>query len=366
MGAVSQLGKLLPPPEGKKMLEAANLDNVAPLARESKESTVLSGGSLRASEAPALKPPCMKCIFSVDVEDWFHILDLPKAPEIGDWDTLPSRVEQNFMRLLDLFDTHQTRVTCFFLGWIGRRFPHLVREAARGGHEIASHGYAHRLVYQMSPEDFYRDALDSRKTLEDIAGVPVWGYRSAGFSVTHGTDWFFDKLIEAGYIYDSSIFPASRGHGGMEGGPRTPYWIQRASGRLFEFPVSVVDILGKPLCFFGGGYLRLSPYSVIRTMTKRVLRDSRPVIFYVHPREIDINHPRLPMNRRRRFKSYVNLRSTLPKMTRLLKEFPLTSFEQFIREDIRAGPTRDEVVEGLLRIAPLLDSLPTTASSRAI
>lgn len=303
----------------------------------------------------------MKCIFSVDVEDWFHILDLPKAPDISEWGSLPSRVEQNFMRLLDLFDEHQTQVTCFFLGWIGERFPHLVREAARRGHEIASHGYAHRLVYQMSPQDFYRDALESRKTLEDIAGVPVWGYRSAGFSVTQDTDWFFDKLVDAGYIYDSSVFPASRGHGGMNNGCRSPYWIERHGGRLFEFPISVIGILGKPFCFFGGGYLRLSPYSVIRTMAKRVLKDSRPVVFYVHPREIDIHHPRLPMNRKRRFKSYVNLRSTLPKLTRLLNEFPLTSFEQFIRQDTQGGATREEIVEGLLRIVPLPGSLPTIA-----
>lgn len=361
MDVVLQPGKLQLPRVGTKMLETEKLSPGNFRALQPKEPSAPSGEGVRSAETRDRRSLCTKCVFSVDVEDWFHILDLPSAPDISEWDALPSRVEQNFMRLLDLFERHETRVTCFFLGWIGKRFPHLVREAARRGHEIASHGYAHRLVYRMSPQDFYLDALNSRKILEDIAGAPLWGYRSAGFSVTRDTDWFFDRLIEAGYIYDSSVFPATRGHGGMEGGPRGPYWIQRTSGRLFEFPVSVVDVLGKPLCFFGGGYLRLAPYSVIRMMAKRVLNDSHPVIFYVHPREIDIHHPHLSMNGRRRFKSYVNLRSTLPKLTRLLHEFSLTSFEQFIRQDMQGGPSQEQIVEGLLRIAPLPDSLPTTA-----
>lgn len=306
----------------------------------------------------------MKCVFSVDVEDWFHILDLETTPDVKEWETLPSRVEQNFLRLLDLFEEHQARVTCFFLGWIGKRFPHLVKEAVKRGHEIASHGYAHQLVYQMTPEAFYQDAMQSREILEDISGRRLWGYRAAGFSVTRGTEWFFDKLIEAGYVYDSSVFPASRGHGGIKGAHLGPYWVQRLSGKIVEFPVSVVDVLGTPVCFFGGGYLRFFPYPIIRRMARRVLRDSRPVIFYVHPREIDADHPRLPMNWKRQFKSYVNLKSTLPKIRRLLDEFPLTSFEQMIREGMQGIATREAFVEGLLKIAPASDVAPAMTSSR--
>lgn len=306
----------------------------------------------------------MKCVFSVDVEDWFHILDLETTPDVKEWETLPSRVEQNFLRLLDLFEEHQARVTCFFLGWIGKRFPHLVKEAVKRGHEIASHGYAHQLVYQMTPETFYQDAMQSRKILEDISGRPLWGYRAAGFSVTRDTEWFFDKLIEAGYVYDSSVFPAPRGHGGIKGALLGPYCVQRLSGRIVEFPVSVIDVLGTPMCFFGGGYLRLFPYPIIRRMAKKVLGDSRPVIFYVHPREIDPDHRRLPMNWKRRFKSYVNLKSTLPKIRRLLDEFPLTSFEQMIREGMQGTATREAFVEGLLKITPVSDVAPVMASSQ--
>ena len=308
--------------------------------RLSKQNPVACGGSI-------------KCVFSVDVEDWFHILDVASTPDITAWDGLPSRVERNFLGLLEIFEQRGARVTCFFLGWVAERFPHLVKEAASRGHEIASHGYAHRLVYQMSPKAFYQDAVRAKKTLEDVAGQAVWGYRAAGFSLTHGTEWFFDKLIEADYVYDSSVFPAQHGHGGLEKGNRKPYWIERVSGRLAEFPVTVAEVFGRPFCFFGGGYLRLFPYNVIRTMTRRVLGEPRPVIFYVHPREIDPDHPRLSMNWRRRFKSYVNLKSTKPKIERLLDEFEITSFERFIRGETAAGKaTRAEVMSGLLRTVP--------------
>ena len=126
----------------------------------------------------------MKCIFSVDVEDWFHILDLPSTPDLPDWDSLPSRVEKNFRSLLEMFDAAHVHVTCFFLGWVAQRYPQLVREAQSLGHEIASHGYAHRLVYQMTPQAFLEDISRSKKLTEDIAGHEVLGYRAPGFSVT--------------------------------------------------------------------------------------------------------------------------------------------------------------------------------------
>lgn len=291
-----------------------------------------------------------KCVFSVDVEDWFHILDLPSTPDLNEWNSLPSRVERNFLRLLEIFEERDVHVTCFFLGWVAERFPHLVRDAVRHGHEIASHGYAHRLVYQMTPEAFAQDAMRSKAILEDLSGRPVWGYRSAGFSVINGTEWFFDKLIETGYVYDSSVFPAGRGHGGMDGASRKPHRIERASGSLFEFPVTVASVLGKPVCFFGGGYLRFFPYPTIRTMTRRVLKESRPVIFYVHPREIDPEHPRLAMNWRRGFKSYINLKSTLPKIEQLLADFQITSFERLICTGATGAPTREQILSGLQRM----------------
>lgn len=272
----------------------------------------------------------MDCIFSVDVEDWFHILSVPKLPRLEEWNALPSRVEKNFHALLDLLDERTAKATCFFLGWVGKNFPHLVREAAGRGHEVASHGFAHRLVYEMGEKEFFEDAANSKKTLEDVVGKPVRGYRASGFSATEKTPWFFDRLIEAGYRYDASIFPARREHGGLKTNRLAPHVIKQNGGTIFEFPMTVKKLWGRPVCFFGGGYLRFFPYVVIHRMTRKVLAEGRPVIFYVHPREIDPEHPRLPMNFRRRFKAYVNLGSTGGKIQRILSDFKVTTFENFL------------------------------------
>ncbi|HEV2178531.1 MAG TPA: XrtA system polysaccharide deacetylase [Terriglobia bacterium] len=272
----------------------------------------------------------MKCIFSVDVEDWFHILDLPAAPPPSQWDSLPSRVERNFTRLLDIFSELNVQVTCFFLGWVAERFPRLVKEAAGRRHEIASHGHRHRLIYQMTRAEFLDDATRSKKTIEDITGREVMGYRASGFSVTEKTPWFFNALGEAGYRYDSSVFPAARAHGGLAGSEKSPHHVGTAAGDLIEFPMTVSRLAGRSICFFGGGYLRLFPLWVIKKMTRQVLREGRPVIFYVHPREIDPNHPRLPMSFARSFKCYVNLKTTEGKIRGLLSSFSMTTFEDWL------------------------------------
>lgn len=279
---------------------------------------------------PDREGAAIDCIFSVDVEDWFHILDVPSAPDLSEWDSLPSHVESSFLKLLDLFAEKEARVTCFFLGWVAEKFPHLVRIAERQGHEVASHGYAHRLVYQMGPKKFLEDASKSKSIIEDIVGHEILGYRSSGFSVTEETPYFFDGLIEAGYRYSSSVFPALRPHGGLRTAKYAPYRVSKNGAALIEFPITVKKVLSRPLCFFGGGYLRLFPYSLIRQMTLAVLREGRPVVFYVHPREVDPDHPRLPMNLTRRFKSYVNLRTTLGKIRQLITDFEVTTFEHFL------------------------------------
>jgi polysaccharide deacetylase family protein (PEP-CTERM system associated) len=273
------------------------------------------------------------CIFSVDVEDWFHLLFLPKPLPVEKWDSFPSRLDRNFKSLLDLLDAHGAQSTCFFLGWVGKKFPHLVREADRRGHEVASHGYAHRLIYEMGETEFFEDAVASKKILEDAIGKSVSGYRASAFSVTEKTPWFFDRLIEAGYQYDTSVFPARREGGGLKAGPLAPHAVRRNGKAIFEIPMSVAQILGRRLCFFGGGYLRFFPYFLIDRMSKKVLAEGRPVVFYVHPREIDPAHPRLPMSLRRRFKSYVNLKTVPEKLGRILTRFKVITFERFLAEN---------------------------------
>ena len=199
------------------------------------------------------------CVMSIDVEDWFHILDLPSTPGLDQWDRLPSRVERNFMRLLDLAAESRVRCTCFFLGWIAERHPRLVTAAVGRGHEIASHGWAHRLAYELTPREFYEDAAKAKDVLEQISGHRVLGYRSAGFSLSDRNAWVFDELLRAGYSYDASVFPARRAHGGWRNGQYSPYIVKRPNGELVEFPTSVEEVFGNPYCFFGGGYLRAVP-----------------------------------------------------------------------------------------------------------
>lgn len=293
-----------------------------------------------AGDAAALCQPGY--VFSVDVEDWFHILDLESDLGLDKWVSLPSRVEHNFHRVLDLLSDHRVTATMFFLGWIAERFPRLVREAQARGHEIASHSYAHRLVYTMTPQEFVVDTRRARSLLQDISGEPVAGYRAPGFSVTADTPWFFECLAETGHAYDCSVFPARRGHGGLPMASPAPSFIANSGGRLIELPVSVVEVLGQRVCFFGGGYLRLFPSGLIHAMAKRVHAQGLPVVFYLHPRDIDPGQPRLAMPLRRRFKCYVNLDTTFRKLQRLLSTFPFTSFRDYLTP---AGAYRREVTQ---------------------
>src|SRR5580704_1377092 len=189
-------------------------------------------------------------IFSIDVEDWFNLSGTGMEPPPSEWDRLESRVERNFRGLLDLLAKNGSTATCFFIGYFGKRFPHLVREAVDAGHEIASHSYFHRLAYEMSPDEFYEDALASRQLLEDISGGPVRGFRAPAFSVTERTPWFFDKLAEAGYRYDSSVFPAHHQTGGLATARFAPYTAKARVGAIEEFPITAVRVFGKPMCFF--------------------------------------------------------------------------------------------------------------------
>ena len=284
-------------------------------------------------------------IFSVDVEDWFHILDLDSAPSLSEWSSLPSRVEPNLHRILDLLSDHRATATMFFLGWVAQRFPHLVRAAQARGHEIASHGYSHRLVYTMTPREFVEDTHRARATLQDISGDPVWGYRAPGFSVTSQTPWFFQCLAEAGHTYDCSVFPARRRHGGMSTAERTPHIVFRsveARRPLIEVPVSVAPVLGRRVCFFGGGYMRLFPTWLIRTMAERVYAKGMPVMFYVHPRDIDPEQPRLPMSPLRWFQCYANLGTTYTKLESLLRTFPFVSVEEYLAASDAPSPRLPE------------------------
>ena len=258
---------------------------------------------------------------TIDVEEWFHILDDPAVPEFSNWARLESRLPKNMERILSILDQHNIKTTMFWLGWTAERHPDIVRRCAAEGHEIASHGYAHVLPYVAGRKLFREDARRGKKVLEDITGLKVSGFRAAGFGITENTNWLFDEVKDAGYDYDSSVFPAKRGHGGVVDFRVEPHKILTSSGELFEIPQSIVQVFGRRLSFFGGGYLRLAPKILIKWGISRLKKEGRPVVIYLHPREVDPRHPRLPLLFHRKFKSYVNLHSTVPKLDWLCSNY---------------------------------------------
>jgi len=262
----------------------------------------------------------LSCL-TIDVEDWFHILDSPAVPRIESWSSLESRVERNLEKILAMLDNFSVKVTFFWLGWMAERNKGLVRKCQRAGHEIASHGYSHILAYEVGPAVFRKDITRAKAILEDIIGGEVRGFRAPGFGITEKAPWAFEVIREAGYGYDSSVFPASRGHGGIADSPLGPYFFEMQSGHLLELPMSAVEILGRRISVFGGGYLRLASRRMIQWGIKKLQAAGQPLIVYLHPREIDPDQPRLPLSRIRQFKCYVNLKSTMPKLRWLCENY---------------------------------------------
>lgn len=300
---------------------------------------MISSGSSSVGSLPAIPESALKRtsgttpdVFTIDVEDWFHILEVNGSADAIAWDTLESRIERNLRTLLDLLGQFGIKATCFTLGWVADRFPELLREAADEGHEIASHGYGHQVLSALSPAEFRDDIGRAKKAIENATGRPVFGYRAPGFSITSRTPWAIEELAAAGYTFDSSVFPAIHGHGGIPDAPRYPYVQETPSGSLVEFPISVVDTPFGAQCFFGGGYLRLAPLWIIEAMANRVRAGRRGVIWYIHPREIDPGHPRLSMPLKRRFKSYFNLHSTTYKLKAILAGGSFTTFSELARQ----------------------------------
>lgn len=276
-----------------------------------------------------------KSIFTIDVEDYFHVTEERGEPPVSTWDGLPSIVEKGFNTLLDLLDQYQVKATCFFLGYIANRFPHLVREAQKRGHEIGSHGMYHSIIYKMSRDEFYHDCLNSKQILEDISGEKVECFRSPSFSFTTSTPWFYEVLAQIGFVSDSSLFPVKRDFGGFATDNIKPHWITTESGTICEFPISVVPLFGKDICFFGGGYLRLFPLKVILHMHRKLTRQGIPTMFYIHPREIYPLHPRLKMNWSNYFKAYVNMRSVQSKLEAILQSSSFVTCHEYMNMEMK-------------------------------
>jgi len=272
--------------------------------------------------APAAVRPRLVNAMTVDVEDYFHVSVFDGLIPRHLWATMESRVTRNTDKLLEIFAQRNVVGTFFVLGWVAERYPDLMRRIAAAGHEIASHGYGHRLVYDQTPSAFRDDVRQAKALLENITGRPVLGYRAPSYSIVPQSLWALDVLMEEGYRYDASIFPIRHDRYGIPVSARLPYVVSRPNGSIIEAPASTVRWGLWNLPVAGGGYFRILPYGWTRWGVARVnQQDSRPVIFYLHPWEIDPEQPRLPAGLLSRFRHYRNLGETEGRLLRLLQDF---------------------------------------------
>lgn len=257
-----------------------------------------------------------------DVEDYFQVSAFDGVVARDRWPQMECRVERNVERVLALLDDASVKATFFTLGWIAQRYPGLVRRIAKHGHEVASHGYAHRRASEQDIDQFDQDIRSSKALLEDLSGQPVLGYRAPSFSIGDRNLWAFDRLAAAGYVYSSSIYPIVHDHYGMPGAPRFAFRPYGDSG-LLEVPVATVRMGERNLPAGGGGYFRLLPYAVSRWMLGRINRvDGEPAVFYFHPWELDPGQPRpAGAGMKTRFRHYVNLHLTEDRLRALTRDF---------------------------------------------
>jgi len=269
---------------------------------------------------------------SIDVEDWYQVSDFESVVKFSDWDGYESRVVRNTHRIMDLLAQHNIHGTFFILTWNAERFPELVKEIDAAGHEVATHGYAHRLVYTQTPAEFRDDLHRSIDTLQTATGKQVIGYRAPSFSITKDSVWALDILLELGIRYDSSIFPLRDKLYGIADSYRFPYIVrQNGSHELVEFPMSTVRVHQTNLPLAGGAYFRLLPYAFFRWGMKKLNREGHSAVLYLHPWEIDPDHPRISARGKRGYSShYWNLSATEKKLIRLLQDFSFAPMREVL------------------------------------
>jgi polysaccharide deacetylase family protein (PEP-CTERM system associated) len=292
---------------------------------------------------------------SVDVEEYYHAAIFRSGTNAHASGKFESRVEASMDLLLAILKIHRTKATFFTLGEVAAAHPNLIRRMAAENHEVACHGDRHDDVSRLTPEEFRADIRRAKRKLEDIVGDSVIGYRAPNFSIGASQSWAYQILIEEGFRYDSSTYPILHDRYGQPGAPRFPYEIRRdGSASLVEFPIGTLRMLGVNLPIGGGGFFRLSPFPLIRLGIQRVnVREQRPVMFYLHPWELDTGQPRPPMAWRHRFRHYVGVETETTKLSRLLNRF-------------RFGTARDVLGHtpwpGLLAAAPVAAELQTLPS----
>ncbi len=301
---------------------------------------------------------------TIDVEDYFQINAFSRIIREDHWRNLESRVEGNTGRILDLLEGENGKrvyATFFVVGWIAERFPNMVREISERGHEVACHSYSHRLVFKQSKKEFKEDVEKAKNLLEDITGKEVVGYRAPTYSITRKTLWALEVLLELDFLYDSSIFPIAHDVYGCPDAPRFPFRIlfrengmpvfqtekpvsdgretldgcdpgNNRSKTIVEFPIATFRLRNMNIPIGGGGYFRLFPYSITRSLLKRINNEeNKPFVFYVHPWELDPGIPKISgAGFRSTFRTYVNIARTEPRFKKLLSDFSMAPLRSFL------------------------------------
>lgn len=255
------------------------------------------------------------------MEDYYHIEAAYRTIPRAAWDAQPPRVERNTALLLDLFHRHNRKATFFILGYVAKRFPQLARSIADAGHEVASHGSGHDRLHRLDRATFREDLLSSKKLLEDQTGKPVAGYRAPTFSVVRQTAWAIDVLAEAGFRYDSSIFPVMHHWYGVPDAPRQPFYVRSSAqgAALLEVPPLTWRIFGRNMPVAGGGYFRLLPLAFMRRGLEQARQQERPAVLYFHPWEFDPDMPRMALSMTGRIRTYTGLKASVKRLESILR-----------------------------------------------
>ncbi len=258
-------------------------------------------------------------VLTFDIEEWFHLLDNTSTKTEVQWSGFEPRIHKNMEVIYNILEKSNVGATFFVVGWMAQKFPEVIREISDRGYEIGSHTHLHQLVYEQDRNTFFRDVEKSIKTIEDCTGKKVTSFRAPGFSIMEKNKWAFEVLYELGITVDSSVFPASRSHGGLPAYKvAEPSLLEYNGAKLMEFPINTHFILGKPFIFSGGGYFRILPYRIIKSCTQK----ADYVMSYFHPRDFDYGQPVIKeLSQTRKFKSYVGLKSCKPKLEQWLKDF---------------------------------------------
>jgi polysaccharide deacetylase family protein (PEP-CTERM system associated) len=269
----------------------------------------------------------MRNALSFDVEEWFHVHNFEKYIKYADWDKCESRIEIEVKKILDILDTNNTKATFFILGWIAERHPELIKEIDKKGHEIAIHGYRHRLVYTMTPKEFEAEISKVKKIIEKIIKKKVIGHRAPSFSITEKSMWALNVLEKLGFKYDSSIFPIIHPDYGIPKFGTNPKKI----GKLMEFPMSTIKLLGKNIPVAGGGYLRTQPYWFTKWAIKQINK-KQPAIVYIHPWELDPEHPKIKSTFLQNWRHRTGLRANEKKLKKLITDFKFTTVKDVLKD----------------------------------